>query len=246
MARIVPRRWLSLRRVVASMAGGLLLAAGLPAVELLWARPLPFSRTDYDRLISGGEVSGDVPVRWWCRGGIVESVTATRCLLEPTPVDARAPQGIDGLPSWAAGSVRRSLAAAAPAATGAASTSADGAAPQGRPWVIVVEGRGWPWRAWSASAEIRQGRITGIRGGVRAPAWLAPPGPVPVIVPLRPIVAGLLADAAVMAAVLLALATLSVIVLRAWRYERGLCPGCGYSRLGRYDHPCPECGHGHT
>jgi hypothetical protein len=65
-----------------------------------------------------------------------------------------------------------------------------------------------------------------------------------IILPLRPIVPGLVADIAVFAAAWWLLAAAVSFVRAAGRRSRGRCVACGYDLVSApRDLPCPECGH---
>lgn len=112
----------------------------------------------------------------------------------------------------------------------------------------VVEGRGWPMRAFWCELTPDYGTQPleyDPRGGFTLPAYLefiVPKDRGEPALPCRPIVSGLLINSALFAAAWWGLLFAPALVRRFLRRKRGRCPKCGYDLLGNLHAGCPECG----
>lgn len=109
---------------------------------------------------------------------------------------------------------------------------------------FVDEGYGWPWPALAQRfmPSWRSGlpALT-LNGGLRLSPMLRFLGKDSTL-PLRPIVGGLLANAAVAAALWMAALMIFAALRGRWRHQHGHCARCGYDLTGAAHGACPECG----
>jgi hypothetical protein len=110
----------------------------------------------------------------------------------------------------------------------------------------VLDARGWPCVSFVSlidadfasgvwSYQFADGLNRGIPLGAPATPWSR-------ILPLRPIVPGLLINTAFYALLCLGLYRGTRGIRRLRRYHKGRCPRCAYDRRHNFDTPCPECG----
>ncbi len=114
------------------------------------------------------------------------------------------------------------------------------------PKKVMLDARGWPFRAFWLSADLDEGgSVAAVSGGLNLRTSLSSVPRDPIILPLRPILLGLLGDTAVYVLIVLILGMFTIAVRRCLRFEQGRCPTCGYDRSGQYEQACPECGNCH-
>ena len=213
------RPWVTRRLVVVSVIGAVVIAFAWP-MALAARKPLPFPKYGINS-VAGNAITPEGRMHyaaWWWSDWMTTRYTFTFMPDRMSPINALVP--IDGIPRWVDTWMRE-------------------AAKEGRP-MAGIDARGWPCRALSARTILEDGQVVEVRGGRRTPTTTG--SPVPTIVPYRPILPGLLINATVYALMLLSAGVLVRLTRRAWRFERGRCPACGYDRQRRYDSACPECG----
>ena len=109
-------------------------------------------------------------------------------------------------------------------------------------WDVAV---GWPMLAWSAEV-VEDPPPLRARGGVLVPGLglgaTIPNTPQRVLIPLTPILGGLIVDTVFYAVLLAAGVELYRSLRRRVRLARGRCGSCGYDLAGL--DKCPECGKG--
>jgi hypothetical protein len=156
--------------------------------------------------------------RWWCAVKARPGMTAVVWELDHPPARSGPPRD---MPHWARGPDPRQVEAIGT--------------------VRAESARGWPFRALWYEVGIR-GTARRDLGGLAVPAALEWIGPGRVL-PFRPIVPGLVADAAIFAALWYGAMLVPAALRRALRRAGGCCAQCGYDlrcAAGR----CPECGAG--
>lgn len=104
-------------------------------------------------------------------------------------------------------------------------------------------GCGWPWRAFHARWEVSRGSlyagtVVNMQHGFLGPGG----GSQRVVIPYKPIWAGLIGDVVVLGAGAAGIVWFVKWNVRSVRRFRGRCEGCGYEVRGLA--VCPECGRG--
>ena len=219
--------WVPERLLVASLLLGATLAFLIPIASAVLA---PTLASTSQTLISGSLGTADNQV--YCIGDRTTTAIATRLNLElwhfaelQAPNDAAwADYDPPNVPHWGRPALRHAVA----------------------PKKIMLDARGWPFRAIWLSADLDEGgAVVAVSGGVNLRTNITSLCHDAILLPLRPILFGLLGDAAVFSLVVLFLGMLTSAVRRCLRFEQGKCPTCGYDRLGQYEQACPECGNCH-
>ena len=219
--------WVPKRLLVASLLLGATLAFLIPATSaVLTPTPAGISST----WIYGSLGTAEKPI--YCIGDHTTTSIASRLTLEFQhgaevlwSANARwADFGPPDVPQWAAPALQDAIA----------------------PKKVMLDARGWPFRAFWLSADLDEGgSVAAVSGGLNLRTSLSSVPHDPIILPLRPILLGLLGDTVVYVLIVLILGMLTNAVRRCLRFEQGRCPTCGYDRRGQYEEACPECGDCH-
>ncbi len=123
---------------------------------------------------------------------------------------------------------------------------------QGHGWDPGADdARGFPalaaWCSWPLNRSgIQIYEKQRLKGGIAIadlPAVGNRPGPIPRALPYYPIWSGLALNTAFYALLFFVVVRICRAFKHARRFQRGLCPRCGYDLLGSFTGPCPECGH---
>jgi len=84
--------------------------------------------------------------------------------------------------------------------------------------------------------------VSGIREGLHLHTFRTASGDLRIVLPLRPIVGGLIGDVLFWAAVVGLVSMRLEAAKRARRRRKGCCTACGYDLRGSAGRACPECG----